>query len=107
MILSFRSPAELRKWLAANYDTSDGIWIRIFKKSSETASITYAEALDEALCFGWIDGQKKPHDEFSWLQKFTRRRAKSGWSKINTGHAERLMQAGRMRAPGRAEIEAA
>ena len=107
MILSFRSPAEFRKWLAANHDSSDGIWIRIFKKNSETESITYAEALDEALCFGWIDGQKKPHDEFSWLQKFTRRRAKSGWSKINTGHAERLMRSGKMRAAGRAEIEAA
>jgi uncharacterized protein YdeI (YjbR/CyaY-like superfamily) len=107
MIISFRSPAELRKWLAANHDTSDGIWLRIFKKNSETLSITYAEALDEALCFGWIDGQKKPNDEFSWLQKFTRRRAKSGWSKINTGHAERLMRAGKMRAAGRAEIEAA
>ncbi len=107
MILSFRSPAEFRKWLAANYDSSDGIWIRIFKKGSETESINYAEALDEALCFGWIDGQKKPHDEFSWLQKFTRRRAKSGWSKINTGHAERLMRSGKMRAAGRAEIEAA
>jgi uncharacterized protein YdeI (YjbR/CyaY-like superfamily) len=107
MILSFRSPAEFRKWLAAQHDASEGIWLRIFKKGSETESITYAEALDEALCFGWIDGQKKPHDALSWLQKFTRRRAKSGWSKINTGHAERLLRAGRMRAPGRAEIEAA
>ena len=106
-ILSFQSPSEFRKWLAANHDSSDGIWIRIFKKNSETESVTYAEALDEALCFGWIDGQKKPHDEFSWLQKFTRRRAKSGWSKINTGHVERLMRAGKMRAAGRAEIEAA
>jgi uncharacterized protein YdeI (YjbR/CyaY-like superfamily) len=107
MIQSFGSAAEFRKWLQANHETSDGIWIRIFKKNSETVSVTYAGALDEALCFGWIDGQKKPHDEVSWLQKFTRRRAKSGWSKINTGHAERLMRAGKMRAAGRAEIEAA
>ena len=64
MILSFPSPAEFRKWLAANHNSSDGIWIRIFKKGSGKVSINYAEALDEALCFGWIDGQKKPHDEF-------------------------------------------
>jgi len=107
MILSFHSSAEFRKWLTAQRDASEGIWLRIFKKDSGTQSITYAEALDEALCFGWIDGQKKPHDALSWLQKFTRRRARSGWSKINTGHAERLLRAGRMRAPGLAEIEAA
>jgi uncharacterized protein YdeI (YjbR/CyaY-like superfamily) len=107
MILSFRSPAEFRKWLAANHDKSDGIWLRIFKKNSKTASVNYAEALDEALCFGWIDGQKQKHDDQSWLQKFTRRRAKSGWSRINTGHAERLIKAGRMKAPGHAEVDAA
>jgi uncharacterized protein YdeI (YjbR/CyaY-like superfamily) len=106
-VLSFRSSSEFRKWLTSNHDTSGGIWLRIFKKHSDTASITYAEALDEALCFGWIDGQKQKHDELSWLQKFTRRRAKSGWSKINTEHAERLIRNGRMRAPGQAEVEAA
>ncbi len=107
MILSFHSPAEFRKWLAANHAKSDGIWLRIFKKHSETASVSYAEALDEALCFGWIDGQKQKHDDQSWLQRFTRRRAKSGWSRINTGHAERLIKAGRMKAPGQAEVDAA
>ena len=107
MIISFRSPAEFRKWLAAHHGKSDGIWLRIFKKNSDTASITYAEALDEALCFGWIDGQKQKHDAESWLQKFTRRRAKGGWSRINTGHAERLIKAGRMKAPGQAEVDAA
>jgi uncharacterized protein YdeI (YjbR/CyaY-like superfamily) len=106
-IVSFRSASELRKWLAANHGVSEGIWIRIFKKNSDTASVTYAEALDEALCFGWIDGQKRPYDAESWLQRFTRRRAKSGWSRINTGHAERLIQAGRMRAPGQAEVDTA
>jgi uncharacterized protein YdeI (YjbR/CyaY-like superfamily) len=69
--------------------------------------VTYAEALDEALCFGWIDGQKQTHDELSWRQRFTRRRPKSGWSKINTGHAERLILAKKMKAAGLAEIEAA
>jgi uncharacterized protein YdeI (YjbR/CyaY-like superfamily) len=106
-ILSFRSPAEFRKWLATNHAMSDGIWLRIFKKTSDTASITYGEALDEALCFGWIDGQKQKHDELSWLQRFTRRRAKSGWSRINTEHAERLVREGRMKAPGQNEVDAA
>jgi uncharacterized protein YdeI (YjbR/CyaY-like superfamily) len=106
-ILSFRSPSEFRKWLAKNHRQSDGIWLRIFKKDSEESTVSYAQALDEALCFGWIDGQKQRHDESSWLQKFTPRRRKSGWSKINTQHAERLIQAKRMKPAGHAEIEAA
>ena len=106
-ILSFRLASEFRKWLAANHRQSDGIWLRIFKKGSGESSVTYAEALDEALCFGWIDGQKRPHDEVSWQQRFTPRRPKSGWSKINTQHAERLIKAGRMRTAGQAQIDAA
>jgi uncharacterized protein YdeI (YjbR/CyaY-like superfamily) len=106
-ILSFRSPAQLRKWLAANHRQLAGVWLRICKKDAEESSVTYAEALDEALCFGWIDGQKQRHDDSSWLQKFTPRRPRSGWSKINTQHAERLIQAGRMKPPGHAEIYAA
>jgi uncharacterized protein YdeI (YjbR/CyaY-like superfamily) len=106
-ILRFRSASEFRKWLAANYRQSDGIWLRIFKKDSGKPSVTYAEALDEALCFGWIDGQKQRHDDSSWLQRFTQRRPKSGWSKINTQHAERLIQAGRMKAAGQSQIDVA
>jgi uncharacterized protein YdeI (YjbR/CyaY-like superfamily) len=106
-ILRFRSSPEFRKWLGANHLQSDGIWLRIFKKNSGEPSVTYAEALDEALCFGWIDGQKQRHDDASWLQRFTRRRSKSGWSKINTQHAERLIKAGRIKPAGRLEIEAA
>ena len=106
-ILAFASAAEFRKWLSRNHRQPDGIWLRIFKKGSDTASITYAEALDEALCFGWIDGQKQAHDDFSWRQKFTPRRARSGWSKINTQHAERLIRAGRMKPPGQNEVDAA
>lgn len=105
--ISFKSAAEFRKWLARNHWESEGIWLRIFKKDSGRASITYAEALDEALCYGWIDGQKRPQDENSWRQKFTRRRKKSGWSKRNTQHADRLIRAGKMQAAGLAEIEAA
>lgn len=106
-ILSFRSPSEFRKWLAGNHRQSDGIWLRIFKKDSGEPTVTYAEALDEALCFGWIDGLKQRHDEVSWRQRFTPRRPKSGWSKINTQHAERLIKAGRMKAAGQAQIDAA
>jgi uncharacterized protein YdeI (YjbR/CyaY-like superfamily) len=106
-ILSFRSPSEFRKWLAGNHRQSDGIWLRIFKKGSGEPTVTYSEALDEALCFGWIDGLKQSHDEVSWRQRFTPRRPKSGWSKINTRHAERLIKAGRMKAAGQAQIEAA
>jgi uncharacterized protein YdeI (YjbR/CyaY-like superfamily) len=106
-ILSFRSPSEFRKWLAGNHRQSDGIWLRIFKKGSGEPTVTYSEALDEALCFGWIDGLKQSHDEVSWRQRFTPRRPKSGWSKINTRHAERLIKAGRMKAAGQAQIAAA
>ncbi len=91
---SFKSTSDLRKWFEANHKTCDGIWLRIFKKKSGKASVNYAEALDEALCFGWIDGQKLPKDEQSWLQRFTPRRAKSQWSKTNTGHVARLIEAG-------------
>jgi len=106
-ILSFRSSLEFRKWLAANHRQSDGIWLRIFKKDSGEPTVTYAEALDEALCFGWIDGLKQSQDEVSWRQRFTPRRPKSGWSKINTRHAQRLIKAGRMKPAGQAQIDAA
>ncbi|MDB6110851.1 MAG: hypothetical protein JWR69_2601 [Pedosphaera sp.] len=81
--------------------------MQLFKKGSGEPSITYAEALDQALCHGWIDGQKKPYDERSWIQRFTPRRAKSGWSKVNTGHAERLIKAGQMVQAGINAVEAA
>jgi uncharacterized protein YdeI (YjbR/CyaY-like superfamily) len=105
--LKFKSAVDFRNWLEKNYATSDGIWLQIFEKDSGKISITYAEALDQALCFGWIDGQKRAYDEHSWLQKFTPRRAKSGWSKINTQHAERLIETGQITAAGLKEIESA
>ena len=105
--LSFKSPAAFRRWLAKNHTCQEGIWLRFFKKSSGLKSIAYAEALDVALCHGWIDGQARPFDAGSWIQKFTPRRPKSGWSKRNTLHAERLISAGLMAAPGFAAIEAA
>jgi uncharacterized protein YdeI (YjbR/CyaY-like superfamily) len=106
-ISAFASPADFREWLENNHATSDGIWLRFFKKSSGRKSINHVEALDQALCFGWIDGQAKPGDERSWLQKFTPRRPKSGWSKLNTAHVERLTRAGRMARAGLEAVAAA
>jgi len=98
---------DFRVWLGANHVKSDGIWLRIFKKHSGKASIAYAEALDEALCHGWIDGQRKPCDEKSWIQRFTPRRTRSKWSKLNTRHVERLLKAGLMHEAGLKAVEAA
>jgi len=103
----FSTAAALRKWLVANHAKQEGVWLRIYKKDAGKKSITYAEALDEALCFGWIDGMKKGLDEVSWVQRFTPRRPKSSWSKINTAHAERLVREGKMQAAGLRQIEAA
>lgn len=105
--LSFKTPSEFRKWLAKNHDKVDGIWLQIYKKDSGSKTVTYADALDEALCYGWIDGQKKPNDADSWLQKFTPRRPRSGWSKVNTEHAERLIKEKKMTPAGMKQIEAA
>jgi uncharacterized protein YdeI (YjbR/CyaY-like superfamily) len=104
---SFESPRAFRAWLTKNHKRSEGIWLRIYKKHSGVATVTYAEALDQALCYGWIDGQKQPHDTQSWLQKFTPRRPNSGWSKNNTKHAERLIKSGAMTAAGLREVEGA
>jgi len=106
-IVFFESPAQWAEWLAAHHAEASGVWLRMFKKGTGIPSVTYAEALDEALCYGWIDGQKNKYDDQSWLQRFTPRRAKSIWSKINTGHVERLINAGKMKAAGIKEIEAA
>ena len=106
-IHSFSSAAEWRSWLAKHHASSSGVWIRIYKKLSGKKTVTYAEALDEALCYGWIDGQKKAHDAESFLQKFTPRRPKSIWSKRNREHVERLTKEKRMRAAGNREVDAA
>jgi uncharacterized protein YdeI (YjbR/CyaY-like superfamily) len=98
--LSFATAGAWEQWLAANHARSDGIWMRIFKKDSGAETVTYAEALDDALCYGWIDGQKKKFDSESWIQKFTPRRARSIWSKRNIEHIERLTKEKRMRAAG-------
>ncbi len=106
-IISFASSTEFRNWLKKNHKQSSGIWLRIWKINADTVSLTYAEALDEALCFGWIDGQKKTYDRGSWLQRFTPRKADSRWSKKNTEHAERLIKAKKMTSSGLKEIKLA
>jgi uncharacterized protein YdeI (YjbR/CyaY-like superfamily) len=85
----------------------DGLWLHFYKKYSGRPTITRAEALDQALCYGWIDGHAKPCDTQSWVQKFTPRRARSGWSKMNTQHADRLIKARKMTRAGHQAIEAA
>lgn len=106
-IIAFKSSKEWASWLAQNHTKSSGLWLRLFKKDSGVASVTYAEALDEALCYGWIDGQLDKYDEKSWLRKFTPRRPKSVWSKRNIAHIDRLTRAGKMKSAGRKEVEAA
>lgn len=106
-ILTFSSTEDFTSWLAKHHKESAGIWIRLFKTKSGVPTITYAEALDVALCHGWIDGQKKSYDTESWLQKFTPRRNKSIWSQRNRDHVDRLYKSGLMQAAGIEEVEAA
>jgi uncharacterized protein YdeI (YjbR/CyaY-like superfamily) len=106
-VLAFASAKEWRKWLAANHATSDGIWLRYYKKDSGEKTVTYAEALEEALCYGWIDGQADKYDAASYIQKFTPRRPRSIWSKINTEKAERLITEGKMKKAGMQQVELA
>lgn len=106
-ILLFATPAELEAWLEENHGDSAGLWLKIAKKGVEPPSVTYAEALELALCFGWIDSQKRGFDERHFLQRFTPRRPGGRWSKINREKAEALIGAGSMRAAGLAEVEAA
>ena len=95
------------EWLAENHRASSGVWMRLAKKASGIPSITYAEALESALCYGWIDGLKRPHSGTAWLQRFTPRRPRSMWSQINREKALALIEAKRMKAAGLAEIERA
>ncbi|KAK3682232.1 bacteriocin-protection, YdeI or OmpD-associated-domain-containing protein [Podospora appendiculata] len=104
----FRDANAWESWLETNHHTeTSGLWVKISKKDSGVASVTYEEALDTALCFGWIDGQRKGHDDGHFLQKFTPRRKSSLWSKRNVAKVAVLIEAGRMRAGGQAEIDAA
>ncbi len=105
--LGFSTRTAFEKWLSAHHATSAGLWLRIAKAGAGVESVTYVEALDVALCYGWIDGQKGAIDAQYWRQRFTPRRPSSKWSKINCAKAEALIAAGRMKAPGLAQVEAA
>ncbi len=106
-ILLFASPPGLEAWLEENHAESDGFWLKIAKKGSGESSVTYAEALELALCFGWIDSQKRGFDEEYFLQRFTPRRPRGRWSRINRDKAEALIAAKAIRPAGLAEVEAA
>jgi uncharacterized protein YdeI (YjbR/CyaY-like superfamily) len=106
-VVAFATPDDWERWLAKEHATSTGLWVKIAKKGCPEPTVSYAEALDVALCYGWIDGQKRPLDEEYWLQRFTPRKARSKWSKINCGKVDALLTAGKMRPAGLREVEAA
>jgi uncharacterized protein YdeI (YjbR/CyaY-like superfamily) len=106
-IMSFETQQDWEAWLKENHAETKGIWLKIAKKEAPTSSVSYAEALDSALCFGWIDGQKAAFDDRYWLQKFTPRTAKSIWSKVNCAKAETLITQGRMQQAGLRQVELA
>lgn len=106
-ILAFETQAAFRAWLRENHAGHSGIWLRYFKKASARSGIKHIEAVEEALCWGWIDGQARPCDEISWLVKFTPRGKKSLWSQVNVGHVGRLIREGRMQPSGFATVETA
>lgn len=106
-LLHFESAHAWDAWLAANHVSSPGVWLMIAKKGSGVPSVDYSQALDVALCFGWIDGQKDSHEGAFWLQRFTPRRPASKWSRVNAQRAEALIQTGRMRPAGLRQVEMA
>lgn len=105
--LEFRDATEWQFWLEGHQHEQSEAWLLIGKRHSGTPLISIEEALDVALCHGWIDGQRKSFDDVSFLQRYSRRRARSSWSRVNVAKAEELIAAGRMQQPGFAEIEAA
>lgn len=106
-VLEFADQASFERWLAEQHAQSDGIWLKMAKKGAAVTTIGYQEAVEVALCYGWIDGQLKRLDDDYFVQRFTPRRARSKWSKINVGKAEALVAAGKMKPAGLAEVERA
>jgi uncharacterized protein YdeI (YjbR/CyaY-like superfamily) len=106
-VLFFDTPAKLEAWIDEHGEDSDGIWLKFAKKDSGIESVVYAEAVEIALSYGWIDGQAKRHDDHHYLQRFTPRRPRSKWSRINREKAERLIAESRMRPAGLREVERA
>lgn len=101
----FKSKSDWAAWLEKNHRKSEGLWLRLAKKDSGLRSVSYKEALDAALCYGWIDGQKKPENEQTWLQKFSPRTSRSVWSKINREKVQVLISTGEMQRAGLEAIE--
>ena len=106
-VMTFESTDAWDTWLAAHHTDSPGLWLKIAKKGAAGRTVSYSDALDVALCHGWIDGQKGRHDDDYWLQRFTPRKPGSNWSKINTERAAALIASGRMRPAGLREVERA
>jgi uncharacterized protein YdeI (YjbR/CyaY-like superfamily) len=106
-IIVCRDATEWEAWLAANHDGRSGVWLKIAKKHSGRTTVSIAEALDVALCYGWIDSIRRSHDEDYYLQRYSPRRPHSHWSKVNVAKVESLIAAGRLRPPGLAQVEAA
>ncbi|MEC5384470.1 YdeI/OmpD-associated family protein [Uliginosibacterium sp. H3] len=105
--LTFANQAEWESWLARNGSTTSGAWLRLAKKGADQQTVSYAEALESALCHGWIDGKKQTESDHFWLQRFTPRTPRSIWSQVNKAKAEALISAGRMQAAGLKEVERA
>ncbi len=106
-VRAFADARTFHDWLAVHHDREPEVWIRMFKVASGVPSVTWQDAIPEALCWGWIDGVRKSLDDISFLQRFTPRGPKGSWSEINVAHAERLIAEGRMQPPGLAQVEAA
>jgi uncharacterized protein YdeI (YjbR/CyaY-like superfamily) len=106
-VVPFATVEDWRAWLDEHHDARTGVWLKLAKKASGIETVTYAQAVEVALCYGWIDGQSKSVDETWWTQRFTPRRKRSKWSKINTGRATELIDAGLMQPAGLREVEAA
>ena len=105
--VAFSTPRELEKWLKQNHETQTELWVRIFKKGSGTATVTWDDCVVACIAWGWIDSQRRALDEVSFLQRLTPRRAKSNWSQRNRDVAERLIATGGMQPAGLAHVEAA
>jgi uncharacterized protein YdeI (YjbR/CyaY-like superfamily) len=106
-VMLFADPDAWSAWLDEHHATAPGVWLRLAKKGAALTSVSYVEAVEAALCYGWIDGQAKRLDEVSWVQRFTPRRSRSAWSKVNRERAEALIASGRMRPAGLAAVESA
>jgi uncharacterized protein YdeI (YjbR/CyaY-like superfamily) len=107
LVISFRNPGAWEAWLAEHHATSNGLWLKLAKKNSRISTVSHDSALEVALCYGWIDGQANPFDDEYWLQRFTPRRHRSRWSKINREKALELIKSGKMKTAGLEEVKRA